>query len=121
MSRDEVERMLAAVPVRTLPADADAEVVTAIRYGGQSAAALVPFRPIPLWQAVAACIVFCTATWLLSGADQPSTMGNGSAAPGPVGVVVDVEGPLFQVAPSSRQTAWMYRVGGFVCHKQRSE
>ncbi|MBN2445938.1 MAG: hypothetical protein JXO22_04395, partial [Phycisphaerae bacterium] len=77
-----------------------AEIIAAVRAAAGQARRWYA-RPILLWQATAACLVLCTATWLLSGVGQPSTVGDSSTASEAGGVVIDLDEPLFPDVSSS--------------------
>jgi hypothetical protein len=97
MSNDELERRLRAVPIRALSADAEAEIIAAVRAAAGQAR---PWhaRPIPLWQAAAACLLLCTATWLLGGTGRTATTTpvDRGAAPESSRIVVRLDEPLFR-------------------------
>ena len=97
MSSDQIERKLKAVPVRTLSAEADTEIVAAIRAAAGEARPWY-LRPVPLWQAAAACLVLCVATWLVGTTGRVSTappVDTGVAAESR-NVVVRLDKPLFR-------------------------
>lgn len=102
MSSDELERKLRAVPVRALSADADAEIIAAIRAAAGRARPWYA-RPVPLWQAAAACLVLCAATWLLGGTGRTPTAPSvdSGAAPESSSVVVRLDEPLFREVSSA--------------------
>ncbi len=101
MSRDEFEHKLKAVPVRSLSARADAEIVAAVRAAtGQACPWYV--RSVPLWHAAAACILLCAATWLLGSIGRTPTTLRGDRSTGleAGSVVVHFDEPLFRETSS---------------------
>ncbi len=62
MQDHDVERMLATLPGRSLPAGAEARVAAALRTGG--CAESFWSRGVPRWQAATACAVLCAVAVL---------------------------------------------------------
>ena len=92
MSDEQIERMLRAVPIKSLPAGADAEIVAALRAGRRR-----PWysRRVSLWQAAAACLVVGLTTWFTA---QPRNSQGETAVETPAQaetVLVRLEQPLF--------------------------
>ena len=112
MSDEQIERTLRAVPLRSLPEQADAEIVAALR-----AVRRTPWyaRRVALWQAAAACLVVGLVTWL---AAKPAESPGVAAVEKPARaetVLVSLEQPLFPDAGSSAEgidiSNWQYRNG----------
>ncbi|MBU0639781.1 MAG: hypothetical protein KKB50_13015 [Planctomycetes bacterium] len=96
MCDEVVERQLRSIPVKSLSAEAEAEIVAALR-AAEARPRHWHARPIPLWQTAAACVVVGAATWLStrSGSSvRPAPRGT-TAVSAPPAVFVRLEEPLF--------------------------
>ena len=102
MSSDELERLLQSVPTRALSPDADAEILTAIRTAAGRTSRWYA-RPIPLWQATAACLLVGIATWLLAATARtsPPLPRHSSGGAELSTAFVRLDQPLFAEPPSS--------------------
>ncbi len=81
MSPDGLEELLASMPTKTLSPTAEAEILQAMAKAGPQPAHWWT-RPLPLWQAGAACLLIAVAAGLLgsrSGIDNAARVGQ--AAP----------------------------------------
>ena len=92
MSNDELERLLASAPTRELSPAAEERIVSAVRTAQPRPAARWWARPVPLWQAIAACAAVCVTTLSIASmgpAAEPSNSGpvrsavSGQALPQP--------------------------------------
>jgi len=96
MPHEDIERRLKNLPLRDLPPGADAEIIAAIRNAERTRTHWWTLK-VPVWQAVAACLVLCGATWLLSDSIQdsprPATIQEG--APTANTVFVRLDKPFF--------------------------
>ena len=80
MSDRDVEKLLGELRPATLPAEADAHIVAAIRHAQGAADTNIvaePLalhrRPVPAWAAVAACVALSTASWSIGARSVPTS------------------------------------------------
>ena len=66
MSPEETERLLASAPTRRLSPEAERRILNAVVASSAARPANWWLRRIPLWQATAACILLCAATFALA-------------------------------------------------------
>ena len=63
MSPEETERLLASAPTRRLSPEAERRVISSITRADVARQDRWWMRRVPLWQAAAACLVLCLATF----------------------------------------------------------
>lgn len=101
MPDHELERILKSVPIETLSPQADAEIIAIMRAAGRTRPWYA--RPIPLWQATAACLLLCIATGLLTRVGRTATplATDSGSTPKHATVFVHCNEPLFADASAS--------------------
>lgn len=93
MTRDEIEDLLRRIPVPELPPERETRLFGAVRDAGRSAASIGWWRrPVPVWQAVAACLALIgiDRAWIQHSPD--STV---AAREAPAAIAIRVMEPIY--------------------------
>ncbi len=108
MSPEETERLLASAPTQQLSPEAEQRILSAVVACSPPPSVNWWMRRVPLWQAAAACILLCAATFGLTRGvgritvgNEPKSLDPSPAAAGVAGqpksetTLVRVDQPLF--------------------------